>query len=50
MIFEVATDGPGFDVDEPLETLGEALKLPPQYETRRAEIAAHLVPLDGAHT
>ncbi|MEO1277543.1 MAG: ring-cleaving dioxygenase [Planctomycetota bacterium] len=49
VIFEVATDGPGFDVDEPLETLGEALKLPPQYEARRSEIAAHLVPLDGAH-
>ena len=49
VIFEVATDGPGFDVDEPLETLGEALKLPQQYEARRSEIAAHLVPLDGAH-
>ena len=45
VIFEVATDGPGFDADEPLATLGEALKLPPQYEPRRAELEAHLVAL-----
>lgn len=48
VIFEVATDGPGFDVDEPLESLGEGLKLPPQYEHRRAEIEAHLIPLHEA--
>ena len=48
VIFEVATDGPGFDVDEPLESLGESLKLPSQYEPRRSEITAHLVPLGGA--
>lgn len=47
VIFEVATDGPGFDADEPLATLGEALKLPPQYESRREAIAAHLVPIGG---
>lgn len=46
VIFEVATDGPGFDMDEPAERLGEALQLPPQYESRRAEIEAHLLPLD----
>lgn len=45
VIFEVATDGPGFDVDEPLESLGEALKLPPQHEPRRASIEAALMPL-----
>lgn len=50
VIFEVATDGPGFDVDEPLEALGEDLKLPPQHEPRRSEIAAQLIPLNGAHT
>ncbi|MEL6328587.1 MAG: VOC family protein [Planctomycetota bacterium] len=47
VIFEVATDGPGFDVDEPLESLGGALKLPSQFEARRAEIERHLVPLDS---
>jgi glyoxalase family protein len=45
--FEVATDGPGFDVDEPLDTLGTTLQLPDQYEPRRDEIEAHLVPLDA---
>jgi len=45
VIFEVATDGPGFDVDEPIESLGASLKLPPQYESRREEIESHLVPL-----
>ena len=45
VIFEIATDGPGFDVDEPADTLGEALKLPDQFESRRAEIEAHLMPL-----
>lgn len=50
VVFEIATDGPGFDVDEPRDTLGEALKLPPQYEPRRAELEAHLVPLGtGEH-
>ena len=32
VLFELATRDIGFDVDEPLEPLGEALKLPPQYE------------------
>jgi glyoxalase family protein len=43
---EVATDGPGFDVDELLESLVTELKLPPQYESRRDSIAAELIPLD----
>jgi glyoxalase family protein len=45
VIFEVATDGPGFDVDEPVETLGEALKLPPQHEPLRERIERRLVPI-----
>ena len=45
-LFELATDGPGFDVDEPFETMGEALALPPFLEPRRAEIEARLKPLD----
>lgn len=45
ILFEVATDRPGFTVDEPLETLGQALKLPPQLEPRRTEIEALLPPL-----
>ncbi|MBX3596583.1 MAG: ring-cleaving dioxygenase [Rhizobiaceae bacterium] len=45
-LFEIATDGPGFAVDEPLESLGERLALPPFLEPRRAEIEANLKPLD----
>jgi len=47
VIFEVATDGPGFEVDESRESLGSSLVLPPQHEPRRAEIEAHLGPLVG---
>jgi len=46
VLFEIATDVPGFAVDEPAETLGEALKLPPQYEAQRARIEAVLPALD----
>jgi glyoxalase family protein len=46
VLFEIATDGPGFAVDEPLEQLGRSLRLPPWYESRRAEIEAHLPPLE----
>jgi glyoxalase family protein len=42
VLFEIATDNPGFMVDEPLEELGENLKLPEQYEHRRASIEKHL--------
>jgi glyoxalase family protein len=45
-LFEIATDGPGFAVDEPLDTLGERLALPPFLEGRRAEIEAGLKPLE----
>ena len=45
-LFEIATDGPGFTVDEPLASLGERLSLPPFLESRRASIEASLKPLD----
>lgn len=46
ILFEIATDGPGFAVDEPLESLGERVALPPFLEPRRAEIEAGLKPVD----
>jgi len=42
ILFEIATDGPGFDADEPMESLGERLSLPPFLEERRQEIEAGL--------
>ncbi len=45
VLFEIATDPPGFTADEPLETLGEALKLPAWLEPQRAQIERQLVPL-----
>src|SRR5207237_456295 len=45
ILFEIATDGPGFATDEPLQTLGEKLALPPFLEPRRKEIEAGLKPL-----
>jgi glyoxalase family protein len=42
VLFEIATDQPGFLIDEPEGTLGEALRLPPQYEEARARIEAVL--------
>ena len=42
VLFEIATDGPGFTLDEPLETLGRELALPPWLEDRRFEIEALL--------
>ncbi len=45
ILFEIATDGPGFAVDEPLETLGDRLALPPFLEGKRASIEAGLKPL-----
>lgn len=38
VLFEVATSGPGFEIDEPQENLGESLKLPKRYESRRKEL------------
>jgi glyoxalase family protein len=45
VLFEIATIGPGFTVDEPLEHLGEKLSLPPDYEHLRARIEPNLEPL-----
>ena len=46
ILFELATDGPGFATDEPLETLGERLALPPFLEPYRARIESGLKPLE----
>ena len=45
ILFEIATLGPGFDVDEPLETLGEHLSLPPDFEHLRSQVEARLKPI-----
>jgi glyoxalase family protein len=45
VLFEVATSGPGFAVDEPAEHLGEALKLPAQFEKDRIQIEKTLPPV-----
>ncbi len=45
ILFEIATDPPGFTIDEPEEALGTSLCLPPQYEADRARIEANLPPL-----
>jgi len=45
VLFEIATIGPGFTVDEPLETLGERLSLPPDYEHLRERVEPLLTPL-----
>ena len=45
VLFEIATIGPGFTVDEPLETLGERLSLPPDYEHLRDKVEPLLTPL-----
>jgi len=42
VLFEIATDQPGFAIDEPVETLGTKLSLPPHLEAYRAEIEAGL--------
>ena len=47
ILFELATDGPGFDADEPMETLGERLSLPPFLESHRKDIEAGLKPIEG---
>jgi glyoxalase family protein len=45
VLFELATDGPGFTADEELEHLGEQLVLPPWLEPHRSEIEANLPPI-----
>ena len=48
VLFEIATDGPGFATDEDPAQLGERLALPPFLEPRRAEIEANLRPIEQA--
>lgn len=45
ILYELATRGPGFTVDEPLESLGQALVLPPTFEPQRERIEPRLTPL-----
>jgi glyoxalase family protein len=46
ILFEIATDGPGFAVDEDAATLGDRVALPPFLEGRREAIVANLKPID----
>lgn len=46
ILFELSTDTPGFATDEPLETMGQKLALPPFLEPRREQIEANLRPLE----
>lgn len=46
ILFELATEGPGFAADEPVETLGEKLALPPFLEKYRAAIEEQLTPIE----
>lgn len=48
VLFEIATDDPGFAIDEAVERLGEALRLPARYERHRAAIEAALPKLEPA--
>ena len=50
VLFELATLGPGFTVDEPLESLGEKLSLPPDYEHLRDEVEPNLRPVRNPRT
>jgi len=45
VLFEIATLGPGFTADEPLESLGERLSLPPAFESLREQIEPKLTPI-----
>jgi glyoxalase family protein len=46
VLFEIATDAPGFQIDEPVNKLGQSLKLPPWLEQYRAEIEQRLSPFN----
>ncbi len=50
VLFEIATIGPGFAIDEPLDRLGEALQLPPQHESRRPQLEKRLTPVTNPRT
>jgi glyoxalase family protein len=45
VLFEIATDGPGFTIDEPVESLGSTLSLPPWFNVRRDSLDATLPPI-----
>jgi glyoxalase family protein len=45
VLFEIATDQPGFATDEEPAHLGEALKIPAWYEPKRAELEKRLIPV-----
>jgi predicted esterase/catechol 2,3-dioxygenase-like lactoylglutathione lyase family enzyme len=45
VLYELATNGPGFTIDEPVAGLGSRLMLPPQYESQRAQLEAVLPPV-----
>jgi catechol 2,3-dioxygenase-like lactoylglutathione lyase family enzyme len=49
VLFEIATDGPGFTIDGPAAELGTQLRLPPMYESMRDRIAQALPPLRLPH-
>jgi glyoxalase family protein len=50
VLFELATLGPGFTVDEPLESLGEKLSLPPAFEHLRDQVEPNLRPIKNPRT
>jgi glyoxalase family protein len=50
VLFEIATLGPGFTVDEPLEHLGEKLSLPPDFEHLREQVEPNLRPITNPRT
>src|SRR5687767_9520431 len=47
VLFEIATIGPGFTTDEPLESLGERLSLPPNFEHLRQQVEPALTPIEN---
>jgi glyoxalase family protein len=49
VLFEIATDPPGFALDEPVESLGETLKLPPWLEPQRSRLERMLPPIELHH-
>lgn len=46
ILFEMATDSPGFLIDEQEESLGQSLKLPPRYEKHRSQLEQVLEPIE----
>ncbi|MDP9188990.1 MAG: ring-cleaving dioxygenase, partial [Actinomycetota bacterium] len=50
VLFEIATLGPGFTADEPIESLGEKLSLPPDYEHLREQIEKGVKPISNPRT